>query len=224
MSLDQTLLFVMPDGSDEISGGNRYNAEFLAALEACTHVEQMSVREFASASLAPATYLVDSLNLDIAHQVLARREQGQRFVLLAHHLPSLEPDLDRAAPALRIEKEVLNQFDGYLATGAYTRDWLLARLPSARVFCLEPPIALVALARDFEPPLQAVMVCNLIPRKGVLPFLTELSTVLDAPSMSIEIVGRHDLDPNYAQECVSCVAESAFLTKVVTLLGPVSYD
>ncbi len=218
------LVFVMPDGSDEISGGNRYNATFLAALERCTQVVRMSVHEFATAALAPATYLVDSLNLDSAQQVVARRDEGQRFVLLAHHLPSLEPDLDLAAPSLVVEKEVLDQFDGYLATGAFTRDWLLVRLPGARVFCLEPPLSVVALARDFVPPLQAVMVCNLIPRKGVLSFLTELSTIPSAPTMSIEIIGRHDLDRDYARECVTCVAECAFLSKTVTLPGPVSYE
>ncbi len=217
------LVFVVPDGSDGISGGNWYNAKLLAALATYVPTKCMEVADFARPSLPPGTYLVDTLNLDVAARVLARREAGQHFVLLVHHLPSLEPGLGPTDPSLALEKEVLGKFDGFLATGAFTRDWLSARLPGAHVFLLEPAITVqVETARQFEPPLRAVIVCNLIPRKGILELLEALD-IAAAPNLSIVIAGRTDLEPEYARACSSCIEKSESLSRSVTLLGPIEH-
>ncbi len=223
-----TLVFVMPDGSDEISGGNLYNAQLLAALKSCGHVLRMSVSEFASSDLPRGTYLVDTLNLDVAQGVLERRSAGQRFVLLVHHLPSLEPGLAPDHPSLAVEGAVLGKFDGYVATGEFTRTWLAECGISERVELLEPPMPANAdVVRTISAPLRALMVCNLIPRKGVLAFLKGLEGELAARHVGerfhLDIVGRSDLHREYGEECARIVRESASLRKHVTLRGPLPH-
>tara|TARA_R110002096_G_scaffold434832_1_gene658123 strand:+ start:129171 stop:130175 length:1005 start_codon:yes stop_codon:yes gene_type:complete len=218
----------MPDGSEEISGGNLYNAKLCEALESCTEVRRMRIGAFARHPLAPGTYLVDTLNLDSAVDVIARRQPGQRFVLLVHHLPSFEPGLLESDPALAIERKVLGEFDGYIATGEFTRAWLASQGFGERTMLLEPPIAVAKTApRTFVAPVRAVMVCNLISRKGVLEFLDGLAVALEEDTETfleffLEIVGRDDLDASYAAACANRVAADVGLRRHVRLLGALS--
>lgn len=231
MGIVSTLVFVMPDGSDEISGGNLYNADLFAALQECCETKWMAATDFASEPLAEGTYLVDTLNLDIANEVLRTRRPGQRFVLLVHHLPSFEPGLTTSHPSLALERSVLPNFDGYIATGEFTRSWLAEQGYAERTILMEPVFASPpSVRRNLEGPVRAVMVCNLIARKGVLEFLDRLAlevdknSEVDAPTFSLDIIGRDDLDVEYAKACAERVASEASLGRHVQLLGALPHS
>ncbi len=225
-----TLVFVIPDGSEEISGGNLYNAELLAALESGSAVQRMTPSDFASRRVGKGTYLIDTLNLDVAKEALARRRVGQRFVLLVHHLPSFEPDLSENHASCLLEREILGAFDGYIATGEFTRAWLAEQGFAKRTILVEPVMAKKTFAaREFARPTRAVMVCNLIPRKGVLAFLDGLAEKAPsgpdhAVSFSLDIIGRTDLDSAYARECAHRLSSDKFLSRYVRLLGPLPHS
>ena len=69
------------------------------------------------------------------------------------------------------------------------------------------------------------MACNLVPRKGVLEFLLALAEELEASdSLVIDIVGRTDLQADYAHACAECIAASEQLTTRVRLQGAKAYS
>ncbi len=221
----------MPDGSDEISGGNLYNADLFAALQECCEIKRVAATDFASAPLAEGIYLVDTLNLDVAKQVLRTRGPRQRFVLLVHHLPSFEPGLSASHPSLALERSVLPDFDGFIATGEFTRSWLAEQGYAARTVLMEPVFTGAPSARrSLEEDVRAVMVCNLIARKGVLEFLDRLAlefhknSELDGATFSLEIIGRDDLDVAYAGACAEKIAREASLGRHVRLLGALPHS
>lgn len=225
----RSVIFVLPDGAGLPSGGNIYNAELarmvarlgasgatgavdatsaLAATRARNDdvsVTTQSVDEWKTRIAAgePGTYLVDTLLLGDAGAIESRRA-GQRFVLVVHHLPSLEPGAVSAA-SRDDERRVLSLFDGFVATSAFTAKHLVASGVNARcIVTVEPACtigfqdALSAAHRTATPatsrvvsdresviapeltspiddaPLHAVMVGNLIPRKRVADFLDAL--------------------------------------------------
>lgn len=223
-----TVRFLLPRGSEQISGGNLYNAGFLDALErrsagARASIEQLGV---VLARREPGIYLIDTLDLSVAGAI-ERRAIGQQFGLVVHHLPSLEPGLNPTAAAVAGERAVLPLFDFWVATSEYTRDLLLKRgFPAERVVVVPPGLGPVRrAARSAEPPLVAVLVGNLIPRKGVLELLGALARQL-APTdrFELSIVGRTDQDPEYARSCHELVEGSPELARVTHFTGAVAPD
>ena len=117
------LVFVLPPDSHLISGGNIYNRELTAAVRRQRAIDEVSVAEWQRlvASGAAGVFFIDTLILEeFLRHVPERPAPGQRFVLVVHHLPSLEPGVDAGDPSLAVEQEVLPRFDGFLATSPYT--------------------------------------------------------------------------------------------------------
>ncbi len=217
----QPIVFVLPEGHATISGGHLYNAKLLAALEQQCELRLQGVLEWTAAQSAPGLFLIDSLNLRefVAYQ--AKRIPGQRFVLLAHHLPSLEPGLDEKDGGLALEADSLGLFDAFVATSEFTAEHLRALGHEQPSLVLEPAISWAEVERrEFALPLRGLMSCNLIARKGVLAFLKGLadSTSPD-DEYQIDIVGRLDLDPDYSAACQECIRSSPSLRSRVTLRG-----
>ncbi len=178
------LVFVLPSDSHLVSGGNIYNRELLAAARRQRSIDAISVAEWERelAAGAPGTFLVNTLNMsEFMRAVRDPRPHGQRFVLVVHHLPSLEPGLPAGHPALALEAEALPRFDGFLATSRYTAELLRARgLPGA---CMTVSPALAPRPRpalEYRPGVRGLIVGNLIPRKGVLPFIDALAAAAGA--------------------------------------------
>jgi glycosyltransferase involved in cell wall biosynthesis len=163
-------------------------------------------------------------------------------VLIVHHLPSLEPDLAPGDPAREIERAALTRFDGFLATSPFTADWLAARgLDRGRILTVVPALAdlgqqLGGVARtgdsdrdtdvaDDATAVRGLLVGNLIPRKSVRELLAALAAGLrpDDP-LSLEIVGRDDIDPAYAAACARLAGEHPALRARVTLGGAVPHQ
>jgi glycosyltransferase involved in cell wall biosynthesis len=211
--------------SQTLSGGNIYNRELLAALRRRVRVESPTIDMLGDVLErgTAGTYLIDTLDLAAA-PAIERRAPGQRFGLLVHHLPSLEPGLPDYDPARQLERHVLGHFDFWVTTSTFARHLLLARnLPSERVFAVPPGLAPVdRVARELGAPLAALWVGNLIPRKGLLPLLTALSRFGSADDdFEIEVVGRLDAHPEYAEACQRSVTDSPRIAKRVTFRGAV---
>jgi glycosyltransferase involved in cell wall biosynthesis len=221
------LVFVLPAGAGAISGGNLYNRELIAALrELAQPVESVDLAACAAKlrAGAPGIYVVDTLDLAASRDLLPRA--GQRLALLVHHLPSLEPGLLPSDPALALEAERLPAFDLWISTSTFTAAHLIARgIPEARILTIPPGVPPASpLSRSYEAPLRALLVGNLIPRKGVLEFLGLLAARL-APGddFALDILGRDDLDPAYAQACQRLLCDPA-LHERVRFRGAVPYE
>ncbi|MDQ2644832.1 MAG: glycosyltransferase family 4 protein [Myxococcota bacterium] len=219
------LTLFLPRESHTLSGGNLYNRELLAALRRQVEVATPPIDELWNvlARGTAGTYLIDTLDLGAA-PAIERRAPGQRFGLLVHHLPSLEPGLRLSDPARELERQVLGRFDFWVTTSTFARHLLLARdLPSDRVFSVPPGLGAVERgARELGSSLSALSAGNLIPRKGLLPLLTALArSVRDDDDFTLSIAGRHDAHPEYAEACRQLVTNSPRLEKRITFLGAV---
>ena len=215
----------LPRECGSLSGGNLYNRELLAALRRQVEVASPTIDALWNvlARGTPGTFLIDSLDLGAA-PAIERRAPDQRFGLLVHHLPSLEPGLRLSDPARDLERQVLGRFDFWVTTSGFARHLLLARdLPSDRVFSVPPGLSPVDRgARELATPLAALWVGNLIPRKGLLALLTALARLArDDDDFQLTVVGRHDAHPEYAEACRRLVAGSARVAKRVTCHGAV---
>jgi glycosyltransferase involved in cell wall biosynthesis len=212
---------VLPDGSERPSGGNLYNQALLDALGGLVSLRRLGPAEWraAIASGAPGLYFFDSL--DFAEGAVVTRAPGQYLGLVVHHLPSLEPglhDRDRERE-LASEAAALAAYDVLLCTSHFTSELLHGRgFEPERLITVPPaPPAVRASARRYEPPLRALVVANLIPRKGVLPLLEALARRAERADYRLVIVGRDDIDPGYAEACRSRVARSPYLREHVRI-------
>ena len=225
-ALPGSLVVALPSGSELVSGGNLYNARLLAALSSRAAVRSESI-EIVRACVErgmPGVYLFDSLDLEKL-ATFPPPTHGQSFGLLVHHLPSLEPDLEDRDAVVRAEDALLPRFDVLVATSPFTAAHLRARgLSAARIVTVVPaPPAPRLDPRTYEPPLSALLVANLIPRKAVLELLRLLDPrVAPGDRFTIDVVGRDDLDVDYARSCFECVRSSRRLATIVTFHGAIA--
>lgn len=224
---DRALVFVLPAGSDLISGGNLYNQHLIAALGRRCEVRTLSVAEGLAAVRAgePGRYFIDTLDMGAFVDSLAHRHAHQQRLLVVHLLPSMRPDIDPADPALAIERAALPRFDGFLTTSAYTSGLLRAAGMTQPILTVPPaPPAGERPARGCPPAMRAVMVGNLVAGKGILRFLEAVDAGAAADDrFEIDLVGRTDMEPQYAEACRR-VIESSRLAGRVHVRGEVPYS
>ncbi len=220
----RAIVVVVPQGSNAVSGGNLYNKRLMDSLAKGREFRRVYVRDWMKEQPTPATYIVDTLNLAEFSELVRTRVPGQKFVLLVHHLASLEPGASDSSDGCMLETAMLPLFDGFIATSQYTADVLAEYGLGKRIFVGEPALEEVrSPVRELSWPPRVLMASNLIPRKGVLAFLQELSGCVSAEAcFSLDIVGRTDMDRGYSSACAALVQHDA-LAKRVRLLGPVGY-
>jgi glycosyltransferase involved in cell wall biosynthesis len=224
------LVVVFPAGSERVSGGNIYDRELTKALAELVPASVASFHEAAGklASKQPGIYLFDTLELDQA-SALGPRGAGQEVGLVVHHLPSLEPGAPHDDSTLASENAKLRRFDFLVATSEFTRSLLASRgFADEAIFTVPPGLASVEsddnVLRAYDAPLRAVVVGNLIPRKGVLPLLEALAARPAPSRYSLRVVGRGDMDPAYAEACRRTAAASPSLREAVRLEDPLPYE
>jgi glycosyltransferase involved in cell wall biosynthesis len=142
-----------------------------------------------------------------------------------HHLASFEPEANEATRAS--DDEALLGFDGFLTTSPFTTEQLALRGALRDKIVTVTPAAPVVVreVRSYEPPLRAVMVANLIPRKGIVAFLQALAArAAPEDRFFIEVVGRSDIDPSYAMRCRDLVRSTKSLEARVRLEAPVVHE
>jgi glycosyltransferase involved in cell wall biosynthesis len=227
----EELAFVLPAGNELASGGNVYNRELVRALgtlPAAPRVRTLTPADFrARIERGEAgLFFVDTLNLGDA-AILAQKTSEQHAVLVVHHLPSLEPDMSPDDPGILRERNALPLFDRFLATSPFTAD-LLARRGFARerILTVEPGLPAVELGPPtVEPPYRVLVVGNLIRRKGIRELLFALDAeTVPSDAFTLDIVGRADLDPAYAETIGRIITRSATLAERVRWHHTKSYE
>ncbi len=229
--MSKTLLqFVLPDDRQLPSGGNIYNAKLLAALQQMGHA--LSILDFSSYERAlsadqPGTYWVDSLFVKALGQRLPLSAKKAQSWMILHHLESLHPPQGYTSDQLfeQQEEKVLQFLDGFLVTSTFSQDYLRYRGLSQPILLVEPATDLQATAsRQTDRCREALMVANVIERKGVEAFLQQLAKV-SAPTdaYQLTVVGRLDLEPDYAQSCQRLVTSTPSLRGKVRFTGPLPH-
>ncbi len=197
------MLFVVPGPNAPVSGGNRYNGALIDALGA-RRVDLTELKHFELERWAGALW-VDSLYLTQLPRIRARARRARSLGLLAHALPSLLAYAEGCPDTLLEEHEraLLAMFDRAVAPSDTMRDWLAERAPALPVSVIAPAQSALPADRSAEP-LTALLVANLLPNKGVLPFLGVLAHKLQtSDQFELRVIGRVDLDRDYAARCLA---------------------
>ncbi|MEM9832789.1 MAG: glycosyltransferase family 4 protein [Bacteroidota bacterium] len=218
--------FVLPEERRQPSGGNIYNERIIQALQQVGQsVEIISAIDYPQAVRRDqeGVYWVDTLILESIREVLSLQPSRAHSLLIVHHLESLAPAQNQSAEKpLAQETPFLLWFQGFLATSTFTRDYLRQRGLSQPIIIAEPGIDNPNLAisdRDTET-VRALMVANLVERKGALPWLQWLAdSVQSSDYFFLTIVGRTNIEPNYAQACINLVKKHPLLESLVNFLG-----
>jgi glycosyltransferase involved in cell wall biosynthesis len=217
--------FVVPPLEGPISGGTLYNRELLAALTTFERVRavELSAPELDSELGTARSVWVDSLYL-AAVPGLKQRARG-RVGLIVHYLPSFVA-LGRAAssPELRhVERSALDCADAFLVTSAFMRGALEALLAGNQrsIFVSWPGThARLASTPEPHPELRVVMIGNVVPGKGIEPWLRALEAELRATDrLQLSILGSLTAEPEYAERCERLVEQSRALSERVTFFG-----
>jgi glycosyltransferase involved in cell wall biosynthesis len=210
-------VFLIPDLDGPVTGGTLFNRMVIACLEranvACRVCPTVAARAELSHAGLDDVFWVDSLFLDLLPDLAHRQRRHARLGLLLHYLPSLVTSVVRRGPALtswelsRPETEALSAADLVLVTGGYMREVVERALERGavlhpRVLVVEPGRLAAGPVELPQPPVRAVLVANLLPGKGILPFLRSLAEqTLASDPYQLDIVGGADLDPDYARAC-----------------------
>lgn len=209
---ERAYAFLIPDTGAFVSGGNLYNRHLIDALRERGHV----IHESAQPEHLPegVPLLADTL---LAHSL--PRHLAQQSGLIVHHLQSLHPPEGWNRSDWFREKEWpwLQYFGWYLATSPYTKAYLQERQVFKPVEVIEPalerPPELTARAAR---PIRAIVVGNLVERKGILPLLEAWAST---PPHGVELrfAGSRDMEPAYADRCLSGMEKLAGVSYLGTL-------
>lgn len=223
------VLFVIPDPESFPSGGNIYNQRLIDEMrEAGVKISQISDvpqgNDFFG--VKADCWLLDSLFLNSAYYWFWEKHPGKEKMIIFHHLSCLELE-DEAASKRCFEpyRRYFDQANGVLVTSEFSQHWLIEQgINPKKVIVKTPGIVWEISSREAKrgENFMGLMVANLIPRKGILPFLKSLSSALSADlSFEILIAGSHQLDPEYAEACVKQVNISPYLASRIQFLGEI---
>ena len=152
-----------------------------------------------------------------------------QFWLIVHHLESLYPPKNWTATTYFQQKEFpfLVQFDGFLTSSQFTADYLVTNH-------LTQPKIVILPAIDNLPntnftrkttPIKALIVANLVERKGILPFLEKLNAsplIQQSDKLQIQLIGSAAIEKEYAQTCITFLNKNPALQKIVYYRGQLS--
>ncbi len=223
--------FLVPDIHDLQTGGNVYNRRVVEGMrpEASVRVVAWNPDEAPSPDLdltAAAVIVVDSLlaqHPDALRTVRARRPAAT-LVLLAHYLHCIDPHTGDPTIAAS-ERDTLRAIDGAITTSRFTRRALMkGGVPADRVRVVRPGLGAeyrgARPARLERGPPRMLTVANLLPTKGLRPFVDVLRALRATP-WTWTLVGDASLDPEYAER-VHRRLQAVGLTDRVTWTGAVA--
>jgi glycosyltransferase involved in cell wall biosynthesis len=237
------MIFVVPDPASAapISGGNLYNLRLLAALREAGADPQVVDRTGAEAAVRAraASVFVDSLYLDDLPHLRRLAPASSHVFLVAHYLPTLvargePPQLAELSSA---EREALAAADGFVAPSEFMAAVLGALGAPPRPVGvvapgMDPALALARTRRQqAEPqhsvprtPLEAIVVANLVPGKGLQRLFAALAPHLAAGApLRLTVIGSATMDVEYAAACRACVAGDPALARAVRFVGTLSH-
>lgn len=222
---------VTPELGPSITGGSRYDQELLAALgprrarRLDSHQAERELDQGYSGWL-----WVDSLCMK-SLPGLRRRARGEaRVGLLLHYLPSLV-ERGEAIGALDLtatERRALAAAGAFLVPSAFMQGLLLRLVGSERPILLVEPGCEARSAPSPAPApggVRAVMVSNLLPGKGIEPFLGCLARLLRADDrFELVVVGGSLGDGEYEAACRARVRAEPSLRTRITFTGSLPSD
>lgn len=219
------LHFVCPDPDRFISGGNLFNRRLMDRLRQQGWSVQQSewpLPGHHSSICESVFYFFDSIDFPD----LLSRELPRPSALLCHYLPGME-QAATAASAPPAWRKLATAFDLHLAPSALVRRLLIAKAAvSAQHILVLPPFFEAAeplVGVENDPP-RILLVANLVPVKGILPFLQALQRSLadskKAPAFELRIIGDR-LDADYAAAVDRFLAASRELAGRVRLSRPI---
>jgi glycosyltransferase involved in cell wall biosynthesis len=222
--------FVLPDDHHLPSGGNIYNEKLISALQALkVPVVSMCFEQYRQQAphIPEGIFLIDSLFVDTLRAWMPERMPGLLSVFMMHHLSSLDPPEDSSAELIfeKNERPVLAGFDAFLVSSQFSADYLQQK-------GLEQPKIVVEPASErtehnespVVPPLRALMVANVVARKGILPLLQALKDLsLPEDDFLLEIVGRTEMEADYYRQCLEYTRQPPLAGKV-RFSGPLPYE
>jgi glycosyltransferase involved in cell wall biosynthesis len=197
---EQAYAFLIPDTEAFVSGGNLYNRHLIDALRERGHTIYESAQPEGLPEGLPM--LADTLLAPSLPPPLAKQSG-----LIVHHLQSLHPPAGWCGADWFREKEWpwLQRFGWYLATSPYTADYLRDRGVSKPVEVIEPALKqLPAVREKAAHPVQAIVVANLVERKGIRPLLNAWAAA-PPEGATLSLAGSRDMEPAYAKQCLSVV-------------------
>ena len=197
-------VFIVPALDGPVTGGTLFNRMLLSSLkESGIACGVLSAAEAIAQATSSDVCWVDSLFLDQLPR-LRRLSRAARVGLLAHYLPSLVEHGERVGRGdlTRPEVEALHWAEMIMVPSVFMRGIVEGLLDETRpVLDLEPGRLAAAPATLPDPPVRAVLVANLSPGKGVLPFLRHLAAQTRQDDFVLDIIGAHDFDVAYTHEC-----------------------
>ena len=216
------ICFVIPDPDAFQSGGNLYNAYLIDALRRWgVDVQVVDFEGFAKFKTGKDfCYFIDTLLLNYLDQSFSKLKN---CFLIVHHLHSLELESPESSSFFKeYEWPILDKFDGFLVSSNFTKSYLSENgLSEKKFLVVEPALCFSPQpVLSSSPEIKAVLVANLIKRKGILPFLKDLRTrEFNSENIQIEIIGSHDFEPEYAEKCQNLLVHP-ILSKIVKMSGP----
>ena len=220
--------FVLPADRDRPSGGNRYNEQLIKALpRAGQPVAVIDFRAYQRARQhgTAGCYWVDSLFVQDLAGLDESRPKDLQTVFILHHLASMDASSDEEQAARWKEEQIAFQrVDVFLVTSTFSREYLRAQGVNQPIMVVEPGMGTVLSPDRPTDEVSALMVANLVVRKGILAWLEALAEVIaPADAFTLTIVGRTDLEPLYAEACQRSIAQQSVLCSRVCFTGPLSY-
>lgn len=219
--------FVLPEIQEIPSGGNLYNAQLIGALrEQGVVLETIDFPTYLKAreQQLNGVFWIDTLFLEAFGALPDIQASGMIHGLLVHHLESLYPPTGVDSDSWYQENEavILSRFQWFLATSPYTSAYLQQRgFLEAQIIVAPPALSFQPQGRvgDTEE-LRALMVSNLVERKGVLPFLEGLAQRQNQMGpYHLTIVGSDEIEADYAEACHQLLALYPALKHHVHLTG-----
>jgi len=218
--------FVVPALGGPVTGGTLYNRELSAALagSGCP----LAVCELGSAELRrwlgeARRVWVDSLYLEALPEL--KRRAACPVGLVAHYLPTMVA-LGRAARPREItavEQRELSAADVLLVTSDFMREALEPLVATPKPILVVAPGCHARLAPTLPNAslgLTALLVGNVVPGKGIEPFLRGLAESLRTDDkLCLSIIGSLDADRSYSERCQRLVSESPALAERVSFRG-----
>ncbi|MEM1122514.1 MAG: glycosyltransferase family 4 protein [Bacteroidota bacterium] len=223
------ITFVIPDVNAFQSGGNIYNKHLIEGLrQNSLFPAVLSLEEFQQLNLTnlKGYYFFDTLYLSQLTELCQYPRKNSQFFLIVHHLESLYPPKGYTSDQYfqQFERPFLKQFDGFLTSSSFTADYLTNHhLPQAKIV-VEPAISFVPppISPKTTTPINALLVANLVERKGILPFLEELAaqtTAAAMPKLNIYLIGTDQIEKTYARQCLDLIEQHPILNQTIHYHG-----
>jgi glycosyltransferase involved in cell wall biosynthesis len=217
-------LFLVPEPSDFVSGGNVYNQQLMQALRSLGVSWERAESGEMIWQVQPQVALLDTLYLEEFPWEKWEKKPVGKLGIIFHHLDCLELPFASAAQRKAFEpvRRYFEAVDFILLTSDFSRRFFVEMGFDEKKLLVIPPANDLKAAAEAPPPgpLRGLMVANLIPRKGVRPFLAALIRQgQPEDDFLLHIAGDDRLDPGYARQCVQLWKENEWLARRLSFLG-----